>query len=164
MYDGLTKQEVEYRIQTGMVNNEKIKHTRSIKSIIMSNVLTLFNFINIGLLILVFTTGYFENGLFAIIIIINTCIAIGGEIKAKYILDHLKIATQEKVKVKREGKIIEINVEEIVLDDLLVLSSQDQIVVDAEIVKSSNLEVDESIITGESDPVIKRKGVMCKQK
>ena len=158
MYDGLTKQEVEYRIQTGMVNNEKIKHTRSIKSIIMSNVLTLFNFINIGLLILVFTTGYFENGLFAIIIIINTCIAIGGEIKAKYILDHLKIATQEKVKVKREGKIIEINVEEIVLDDLLVLSSQDQIVVDAEIVKSSNLEVDESIITGESDPVIKRKG------
>ena len=79
MYDGLNRQEVEYRIQNGMVNNEKIKHTRSIKSIVMSNLLTLFNFINIGLLVLVFTTGYLENGLFAIIIIINTCIAIGGE-------------------------------------------------------------------------------------
>lgn len=157
MYDGLTRQEVEYRINNNLINNENIKYTRSTKTIILTNIFTLFNFINIGLLILVLTTGSLQNGLFSVIIIINTIIAIIQEIKAKIILDNLKISTQEKVKVKREGKIEEILKKEIVLDDLLVLSSGDQVVVDSVILKSSNLEVDESIITGESDPIIKKK-------
>ena len=155
--DGLTRQEVEYRINNNLVNNENIKYTRSTKTIILTNIFTLFNFINIGLLILVLTTGSLQNGLFSVIIIINTIIAIIQEIKAKIILDNLKISTQEKVKVKREGKVEEILKTEIVLDDLLVLSSGDQVVVDSIILKSSNLEVDESIITGESDPIIKKK-------
>ena len=157
MYDGLTKQEVEYRINNNLVNNEKTKYTRSTKSIILTNVFTLFNFINIGLLVLVLTTGSLQNGLFAFIIIINTVIAIIQEIKAKIILDNLKIATQEKVKVKRDGQIREILKTEIVIDDILVLSSGDQVVVDSIILKSSNLEVDESIVTGESDPILKKK-------
>ena len=157
MYDGLTKQEVEYRINNNLVNNEKTKYTRSTKAIILTNVFTLFNFINIGLLVLVLTTGSLQNGLFAFIIIINTVIAIIQEIKAKIILDNLKIATQEKVKVKRDGKTIEVLKTEIVIDDILVLSSGDQVVVDSIILKSSNLEVDESIITGESDPILKKK-------
>ena len=157
MYDGLTKQEVEYRINNNLVNNEKTKYTRSTKAIILTNVFTLFNFINIGLLVLVLTTGSLQNGLFAFIIIINTVIAIIQEIKAKIILDNLKIATQEKVKVKRDGKTIEVLKTEIVIDDILVLSSGDQVVVDSIILKSSNLEVDESIITGESDPILKEK-------
>lgn len=157
MYDGLTRQEVEYRINNNLVNNEKIKYTRSTKTIILTNIFTLFNFINIGLLVLVLTTGSLQNGLFAFIIIINTIIAIIQEIKAKVILDNLKISTQEKVKVKRDGEIKEILKTEIVLDDVLVLSSGDQVVVDSIILKSSNLEVDESIITGESDPIIKKK-------
>ena len=155
--DGLTRQEVEYRINNNLVNNENIKYTRSTKTIILTNIFTLFNFINIGLLILVLTTGSLQNGMFSVIIIINTIIAIIQEIKAKIILDNLKISTQEKVKVKREGKVEEILKTEIVLDDLLVLSSGDQVVVDSIILKSSNLEVDESIITGESDPIIKKK-------
>lgn len=157
MYDGLTKQEVEYRINNNLINNENIKYTRSTKTIILTNIFTLFNFINIGLLVLVLTTGSLQNGLFAFIIIINTIIAIIQEIKAKVILDNLKISTQEKVKVKRDGEIKEILKTEIVLDDVLVLSSGDQVVVDSVILKSSNLEVDESIITGESDPIIKKK-------
>ena len=155
--DGLTRQEVEYRINNNLVNNENIKYTRSTKTIILTNIFTLFNFINIGLLILVLTTGSLQNGLFSIIIIINTIIAIIQEIKAKIILDNLKISTQEKVKVKREGKVEEILKTDIVIDDVLVLSSGDQVVVDSVILKSSNLEVDESIITGESDPIIKKK-------
>ena len=157
MYDGLTKQEVEYRINNNLVNNEKTKYTRSTKAIILTNVFTLFNFINVGLLVLVLTTGSLQNGLFAFIIIINTVIAIIQEIKAKIILDNLKIATQEKVKVKRDGKTIEILKTEIVIDDILVLSSGDQVVVDSIILKSSDLEVDESIVTGESDPILKKK-------
>ena len=157
MYDGLTKQEVEYRINNNLVNNENIKYTRSTKTIILTNIFTLFNFINIGLLVLVLTTGSLQNGLFAFIIIINTIIAIIQEIKAKVILDNLKISTQEKVKVKRDGEIQEILKTEIVIDDVLVLSSGDQVVVDSIILKSSNLEVDESIITGESDPILKKK-------
>lgn len=157
MYDGLTKQEVEYRINNNLVNNENIKYTRSTKTIILTNIFTLFNFINIGLLVLVLTTGSLQNGLFAFIIIINTIIAIIQEIKAKVILDNLKISTQEKVKVKRDGEIQEILKTEIVIDDVLVLSSGDQVVVDSVILKSSNLEVDESIITGESDPILKKK-------
>ncbi len=157
MYDGLTKQEVEYRINNNLINNENIKYTRSTKTIILTNIFTLFNFINIGLLVLVLTTGSLQNGLFAFIIIINTIIAIIQEIKAKVILDNLKISTQEKVKVKRDGEIKEILKTDIVIDDVLVLSSGDQVVVDSIILKSSNLEVDESIITGESDPIIKKK-------
>ena len=76
MYDGLTKQEVEYRINNNLVNNEKTKYTRSTKAIILTNVFTLFNFINVGLLVLVLTTGSLQNGLFVFIIIINTVIAI----------------------------------------------------------------------------------------
>ena len=155
--NGLTRQEVEYRINNNLVNNDNIKYTRSTKTIILTNIFTLFNFINIGLLVLVLTTGSLQNGLFAFIIIINTIIAIIQEIKAKVILDNLKISTQEKVKVKRDGEIKEILKTEIVLDDILVLSSGDQVVVDSVILKSSNLEVDESIITGESDPILKKK-------
>ena len=157
MYDGLSKTDVEYRINNGMVNNDKIKYTRSVKTIILSNTFTLFNFINIVLLFLVLTTGSFQNGLFVFIIIINTIVAIIQEIKAKYILDNLKISTQEKVKVKREGKIATISKEEIVIDDILVLSSSDQVLVDSIIIKSSMCEVDESVVTGESDAVLKKK-------
>jgi len=157
IYNGLSKQEVEYRLNNGMSNNEKVTYTRSIKTIVLTNIFTLFNFINIGLLALVLTTGSFQNGLFAFVIIVNTIISIFQEIKAKMILDKLKIATQEKVKVKRDGEIIEITPDKIVIDDLLYLAAGDQVVVDSIIVKSSMCEVDEGVITGESDPIIKRK-------
>lgn len=156
--NGLSRQDVEYRINNGMTNNEKIKYTRSIKEIILSNTITLFNILNLSLAVLVLTTGSFQNTLFIGTIIFNTFISIFQEIKAKKILDSIKVTNQDKVLVVRDGEKKEILKEEIVIDDLVYLSSGDSIVVDLEVLKSSNLEVDESIITGEPDAILKKKG------
>ena len=156
MLDGLSKQEIDYRIENNLVNNENIKHSRTVKSIVLSNLITLFNFIHIVLLVLVLTTGSITNTTFIFAIIFNTIISIYQEIKAKKIIDNLKLTNSTKVIVIREGKKIEIAPEEILLDDLLYLKQGDSLVVDARIIKSNSLEVDESIITGESDSIIKK--------
>ena len=155
--DGLSRYDVEYRKNNGLVNNEKIKYTRTPKQIILSNVITLFNILNIALAVLVLTTGSIQNITFIGTIIINTIISIFQELKAKRILDNIKISQGDTVTVIRDGEKKEIPKEEIVMDDLLYLSSGDSVLVDLEVVKSSSLEVDESIITGESDAIIKRK-------
>ena len=155
--NGLSKHEVEYRKNNGLSNNDNIKYTRSPKEIILSNVITLFNILNIALAVLVLTTGSIQNITFVSTIIFNTIIAIYQELKAKKILDNIKVTKGDKVTVVREGNKIEIPKEEIVLDDLVYLSSGDSVLVDLEVLKSSSLEVDESVITGESDAIIKRK-------
>ena len=155
--EGLSRQEVEYRKNNGLANNEKIKYTRTTKEIILSNTTTLFNILNIALAVLVLTTGSIQNITFVSTIIFNTIIAIFQEIKAKRILDNIKVTSGDKVVVIREGKKEEITKEEIVMDDILYLSSGDSILVDLEVLESSSLEVDESVITGESDAIIKRK-------
>ena len=155
--DGLSIHEVEYRKNNGLANNEKIKYTRTPKQIILSNTITLFNILNISLAVLVLTTGSIQNITFIGTIIVNTIISIFQELKAKRILDNIKISNSDTVTVIRGGEKIEITKEEIVMDDLLYLSSGDSILVDLEVVKSNNLEIDESVITGESDAIIKRK-------
>lgn len=155
--EGLSRQEVEYRKNNGLANNERIKYTRTTKEIILSNTITLFNILNIVLAALVLTTGSVQNITFIGTIIFNTIIAIFQEIKAKRILDNIKVTSGDKVVVIREGKKEEISKEEIVMDDILYLSSGDSILVDLEVVQSSSLEVDESVITGESNAIIKRK-------
>ena len=154
--EGLNKQEVEYRINNNLINNENIKNSRTIKSILLSNLINLFNFIHIVLFILVLTTGSIANGTFMFAICFNIIISIYQEIKAKRIIDRLKITNQNLVKVIRDNEIISIKPEEIVLDDLLYLTQGDSLVVDAKIIKAENLEVDESIITGESDSINKK--------
>ena len=155
--DGLNRQDVEYRIDNNLVNNEDIKHSRSLKTIILSNLITLFNFIHIVLFVLVLTTGSIANAAFMGAICFNIVISIYQEIKAKIIIDKLKIATVNKVSVIRDGKKVDILPTEIVLDDLLYVKQGDNLVVDAVIVDSNNLEVDESIITGESEAINKNK-------
>ena len=155
--DGLNQDQVNYRKNNGLSNNVDVKYSRSTKSIVLTNAVNLFNILNIVLLILVLTTGSLQNALFIGSIVFNTLIAIYQEIKARNILDKLSIFTQEKVKVKRDGKIIEIDKNELVLDDLMYLSSGDNVVLDAVVVKSSMCEVDEAVITGESDAVVKKK-------
>lgn len=154
--EGLNQKEIEYRINNGMVNDEKISNSRTLKEIILGNTITLFNFIHIVLFILVLTTGSIANATFMMAIIFNVLIGIYQEIKAKIIIDKLKIVSVNKITVIRDGKKEEILPEEIVLDDLLYLKSGDSLVVDAKIVKANDLEVDESIITGESDVVLKK--------
>ncbi len=155
---GLSYQEVEYRKNNRLVNDTNIKYTKSIKEIVLSNTITLFNILNISLFILVLTTGSVQNLLFVNTIIFNTIIAIYQEIKAKKTLDKMKVVTDTKVVVVRDGKKEEINKEEIVLDDLIYLSSGSSAILDLEVLKSSNLEVDESIITGESNAIEKKIG------
>ena len=155
--EGLNRQEVEYRENNGLSNIEKVNYTRSAKQIILSNTITLFNILNISLLILTLTTGSLQNCLFINTMVVNTIIAIYQEFKSKKILEKIKVTNQSTVTVIREGQKIVIPKEKIVMDDLLYLSSGESIVVDLEVVKSSNLEVDESVITGESDAIVKRK-------
>lgn len=155
---GLSYQEVEYRKNNGLVNDTNIKYTKSNKEIILSNSITLFNILNISLFILVLTTGSVQNLLFVNTIIFNTIIAIYQEIKAKNTLDKMKVVTDSKVIAIRDGEKLEINKEEIVLDDTLYLTSGMSAILDLEVLKSSNLEVDESIITGESDAILKKTG------
>lgn len=158
--EGLNKQEIDYRISNNLINNENIKHSRTLKQIFLSNIITLFNIINIILFVLVLTTGSVKNATFVFSIFVNTVISIYQEIKAKRIIDKLKITTTDKITVVREGKKIEILPSEILLDDLLYLRQGESIPVDAKIVKSDSLEVDESIITGESNSINKKKDEM----
>ena len=155
--NGLSKHEVEYRKNNGLANNEVIKYTRTPKEIVMSNIMTLFNFLNIGLAVLVLTTGSIQNITFIGTIFFNTIIAIYQELKAKKILDNIKVTKGENITVIRDGEKLEIPKEEIVMDDIVYLSSGDSILVDLEVINASTLEIDESVITGESDAIIKRK-------
>ena len=155
---GLNSQEIQYRIDNGMINNKKIKNSRSIKTILLSNLLTLFNFIHLILFILVLTTGSINNATFLVAILFNILISIYQEIKAKKIIDKLTITTVSKVKVVRESKIEEIYPNQILLDDILYLKQGDNLVVDTEIIDTDFCEVDESVITGESEPIVKKIG------
>lgn len=155
--EGLNRQEVEYRENNGLSNKDKVKYTRTNKQIILSNTITLFNILNISLVVLVLTTGSLQNALFAGTMIVNTIIAIYQEFKSKKILEKLKVTEQDTVTVIREGQKEEIPKENIVMDDVIYLSTGESALVDMIILKSSSLEVDESVITGESDAIIKRK-------
>ena len=155
--EGLTKLEVEYRKNNGLVNNETTTYTRSFKEIVISNTITLFNILNIALAVLVLTTDSIQNVTFVGTIIFNTLIAIYQEYKAKRILDNIKVTNQDKIVVVRDGKKEVITKEEIVMDDVIYLASGDSIVVDMVVLESNSLEVDESVITGESDAIEKKK-------
>lgn len=152
---GLNNDAIKYRVDNDMVNNKIIRNSRSVKNIILGNTITLFNIINIILFILVLTTGSIINTTFIFTILINTIISILSEIKAKKMIDSLTIANEGKVKVVRNDEIIEILPSEIVLDDILYLSLGDTLMVDGIVVSSSLCEVNESVITGESDSIKK---------
>lgn len=156
--NGLNSHDVEYRINNDMVNNENIKNSRDLKTILLSNIITLFNLIHIILFILVLTTGAINNATFIVSIVVNMLISIYQEIKAKRIIDKLTIANVSKVKVIRDGKMTEILPSEIVIDEVLYLKQGDSLIVDTELIEGDNCEVDESVITGESDSIIKNKG------
>ena len=153
-FKGLSKQEVETRINNNQINISHNEENNSIKSIIIRNTLTFFNFINILLAILVLFTGSYKNLLFMGTIIFNTIIGIYHEIKAKKLLDKIKVINNTKISAIRDNKEIKINTNEIVLDDILMLNSGDQIPCDSELLDGKAL-VNEAIITGESDDVEK---------
>ncbi len=154
---GLTQTQVQQRIEEGKTNKTTNNTTRSYKQIILGNTITFFNIINVILLAMVLSVGSFKNTLFIFIILTNTVIGIVQEIRTKKTLDELAILTASQVQAVRGGKYVTVNVDEIVLDDLIVLKAGDQIPADA-VVQKGHLEVNESLLTGESDSLNKEEG------
>ena len=154
---GLTQAQVQKRIEEGKVNKTTGNATRSYKQIILGNTVTFFNIINLILLAMVLFVGSLKNTMFIFIILTNTVIGIIQEIRTKKALDELAILTASQVQAVRGGKYVTLNVDEIVLDDLIVLKTGDQIPADA-VVQKGHLEVNESLLTGESDSLNKEEG------
>ena len=157
MLTGLTDEQVNERIEQGKVNADENPNTRTYKQIVRENTLTFFNFLNLVLLVLVLLVGSYKNAFFVCIIIINTLIGIAQEIRAKKTIDKLAILTAKKSIVIREGKKWTVPTEELVLDDLVCLKTGDQVPADAKVLEGS-VEVNESLLTGESDNLPKNVG------
>ena len=154
---GLTNEQVQQRIEEGKINANENPNTRSYKQIVRENVLTFFNFLNLALMIMVLLVGSYKNSMFMGIIVINTVIGIIQEVRAKKTLDKLAILTESKAVVLREGKKWTISTEKLVLDDILFLKTGDQVPADAKVLEG-NIEVNESLLTGESDNLQKMQG------
>lgn len=153
---GLSTQEVlrRQRLERGEAPQ---KITKSRWKIVRKNVFTLFNFLNFSIAVLLFAVGAYSNMLFMAIIMLNVGIGITQELKAKKLVDELSILNRPSVRVRREGKEEQVSMEEIVKGDLVVLESGCQICNDA-VVIDGMLEVNESLLTGESDAIIKESG------
>jgi len=155
---GLSTAEVEDRVRRGLVNELPPRSGRSTWDIVRANVFTRINFLLMVLFIMVLSTGSIVNALFGFLIIINSGVGIVQELKAKRTLDSLAVVGEGKPTVRRDGVPVELHREELVLDDVIEIGPGDQIVVDGEVVEASYLEVDESLLTGESDPLEKTPG------
>jgi cation-transporting P-type ATPase E len=155
---GLTDAEVAQRIADGKSNDVPERAARSIAEIVRANVFTRINAILGVLLLIVLATGSVINGLFGLLIIANSVIGMIQEIRAKQTLDKLAIVGQAKPLVRRQSGTRTLLPREVVLDDIIELGPGDQVVVDGEIVEEENLEVDESLLTGEADPIAKGTG------
>lgn len=157
--EGLSQSQVEKRKEEGLVNYDTAIPTKTVGQIIKNNVFTLFNFLNFFLGFAVLLVGSYKNLTFLGIVFCNTAISTFQEIHAKKIIDKLSIIASQKVQVIRNGKPTHIAPEEMVLDDIVSLSVGNQIVTDCYL-KQGTIEVNESFITGESDPILKKEGDM----
>ena len=154
---GLSSEEVKRLAAEGKINGDTNIPTKSIGQIIKSNTLTFFNMINLILAAMVAFVGSFKNMLFIGVIICNTAIGIFQEIRAKRVIDRLSLISAPKVCVIRDGVEKQIAVEEIALGDIMKLTAGGQICADC-VIREGSCEVNESLITGESDPVLKNEG------
>jgi cation-transporting ATPase E len=155
---GLTRAEVAERVARGQVNDVPVRSSRSLGEIVRANVFTRFNAI-IGVLWLVMLfVAPIQDSLFGFVILANTGIGIVQEWRAKQTLDSLAVIGESRPTVRRDGATAEVPTSEIVLDDLIEIGPGDKIVVDGVCAEAEGLEIDESLLTGEADPVVKRPG------
>lgn len=155
---GLTAEEVAERRRQGLVNVVTDDTRRSFGDIVRANVFTRFNAILGTLLAVVLATGEYRDALFGIVLVTNALIGIIQETRAKLTLDRLAVVSAPKVRVVRDGQVSEVRTETVVSGDVVDVSTGDQLPVDGVVLTSSALEVDESLLTGESDPVHKQPG------
>ncbi|MEV7735124.1 cation-translocating P-type ATPase [Streptomyces sp. NPDC088921] len=155
---GLSAAEVAERVTRGQVNDVPVRSSRSLAEIVRANVFTRFNAI-IGVLWLVMLfVAPFQDSLFGYVILANTGIGIIQEWRAKKTLDSLAVIGEARPTVRRDGTAAQVSTSEIVLDDLIEIGPGDKAVVDGEVVEADGLEIDESLLTGEADPVVKLPG------
>ncbi|MFC0451003.1 HAD-IC family P-type ATPase [Rhodococcus jostii] len=156
--EGLTAAQVAERVAAGKTNDVPDRASRSVRDIVRANVFTRINAILGVLLLIVLATGSIIDGMFGLLIIANSGIGIIQEVRAKRTLDKLAIVSQTKPVVRRDGVAVAMAPREVVLDDIIELGAGDQIVVDGVVVEAASLDVDESLLTGEADPVHKDAG------
>ena len=155
---GLSARDVTERQADGRGNAMKTSSSRSVKDIIRANVFTLFNGIILGAMLLVLITGSWKDAVFGFVIIVNTGIGIVTELRSKRTLDKLSILVASDYLVHRDGGDVEVPHDAIVLDDLLWIRSGEQVPADGTIIETWGLELDESMLTGESRTVRKKPG------
>ena len=155
---GLTTAEVDERRARGEVNELPNGSSRSLWSILRANVFTLFNAIVFSGFALLLALGRWQDALFGFPALFNTLIGVVQEFKAKRTLDRLAVLNAPHARVIRDGELVDIPLEYVVLDDIVVLRTGDQLVADAVLLGSDNLELDESLLTGESEPIHKHVG------
>lgn len=154
---GLSKAEVEERKKRGLVNGNFSVKTKSIGQIIYSNTFTLFNFINVFLAGCLIMVHSYKNMLFLGVVFWNILIGVIQEIRSKRVIDKLSLLSEPMANVLRDGSFCDIRIEDIVLDDIFLLKNGNQVCTDAVIIEGE-CEINESLLTGESDPVSKKQG------
>ncbi|GGX84628.1 HAD-IC family P-type ATPase [Streptomyces hiroshimensis] len=157
-HPGLSAPEVAERVARGEVNDVPVRSSRSTTEIVRANVFTRFNAIIGVLFLIILVVGPLQDGLFGFVIVANTAIGIVQELRAKKTLDSLAVIGEARPTVRRDGAPCAIPTGEIVLDDVIELGPGDKCVVDGRVVEADGLEIDESLLTGEADPVLKRPG------
>ncbi|MFF8596519.1 HAD-IC family P-type ATPase [Streptomyces sp. NPDC015220] len=155
---GLATAEVAERVARGQVNDVPVRSSRSLPEIVRANVLTRFNAIIGVLWLIMLFVAPIQDSLFGFVILANTGIGIIQEWRAKQTLDSLAVIGEARPTVRRDGAATRIATSEIVLDDVIEIGPGDKVVVDGACVEADGLEIDESLLTGEADPVVKRPG------
>jgi cation-transporting ATPase E len=155
---GLTEAEVADRVARGLTNVADTSTSRSVGSILRENVFTFFNAILTVCFLAVLVLGDLGDGLFFGIVVVNSLIGIVQELRAKASLERLALLAAPETAVRRGGEVVVIAPEQVVLDDLMLLRPGDQVTADAQLDAVADLLVDESMLTGESEPIAKRPG------
>ena len=155
---GLTTADVEARIAAGQVNRVESHSSRSVGDILRANILTRFNAIITVLLAVIVVFGDLRDALFGIVMVVNTAIGIVQELRAKRTLDRLTVLATPIVAAMRDGMETQVPVSDLVLDDVVIVYRGDQVPVDGEVIVTEGFQVDESLLTGEADPVDKSEG------
>jgi len=157
-FKGLTTDEVQARERTGQTNDAHEQTSRSLQDILRANILTRFNALLLALFVVVLVVGSPVDGLFALVIVINSAIGIFQEVRAKRTLDRLAILHAPVALVLRDSELKTIPLKEVVLDDVIKLHIGDQVPADGLVLSSQGLEVDESLLTGEAESIVKNAG------
>lgn len=155
---GLSAAEVERRRADGRTNDVPVRASRTVWEIVRANVFTRINAILAVLFGIIVSTGHLPDGLFGVLIVANSVTGMVQELRAKRTLDQLTIIGQPRATVRRDGAAVSSAPNEIVEDDVIEIGAGDQIVVDGQVLDAAALEVDESLLSGEADPMVKEPG------